>query len=74
MQKGDFTKTFEEVLYHTVLTDPLRLLAFFCGYLAGRFINVTIDRRSKESEDKKNDPVNVPFTAALLTNKHDDLL
>jgi len=64
---------------------PLLGQAFFGGYLAGRVIDVTIDRRSEGNENKKKHLIKVLFTeqfrisslslvhvprATLLSNKH----
>ena len=44
-----------------VLTDHRGLRGFFCGYLAGRFTDVTIDQRSKADKGEKNHLIKVPF-------------
>ena len=73
----------------TVLTDVLRLPAFFRGYLAEGLVDLTIGQRSKENKNKKNclikshlqdnsGPRRLPLVhvprAALLTTKRDDQL
>lgn len=70
-----------------VLTDHRGLQAFLCGYLAGRFTDITIDQRSKVIKSERSSdqgPIRrkipdlhvficaCPQSPPFFTNEHDD--